>query len=336
VTRNKGSSKDPSYAFKALIIVMALAFFFNLNSINQKRNRPDKEVIAVNNESSLFLTANSNHQDLSEITISQGSMVYASTPLFIPNKIQTLGLQLGQADCQKDIISYRVEPGETLSSIASKFNVSTNTIVWANELKGNSLKVNQDIIVLPVSGVFHMVKSGETVSSVAQRYKADKSEIVFCNQIENEKISVGDILIVPGGEMPKPVAPKASSYAGTGWLIVPASGYISQGLHWHNAIDIANNCGTPIYAAGSGKVQQTGYHGVAGNYIRIIHSNGVVTFYGHLSRFNVSSGQNVAQGALIGYMGNTGFTIGPTGCHLHFEVRGAANPLRNFRVGHRF
>jgi hypothetical protein len=217
------------------------------------------------------------------------------------------------------------------------FNVSTNTILWANGIKNNTLKVGQDLIVLPVSGVFHIVKSGETISGIAQRYKAEKNEIILCNEIE-EEISVGDILVVPGGEMPKPIVPKpaaSSSYAGTSWLIPPASGTISQGLHWHNAVDIANNCGTrtPIYAAGSGTVQQTGYHGVAGNYIRIIHSNGVVTFYGHLSRFAVVSGQRVNQGNLIGYMGNTGFTIGRTGCHVHFEVRGASNPLRNYRVG---
>jgi len=316
------------------VAVACLILFLVLSSMIEEK---EEQVIAANNESSLFLTAVSEQKDLSEIMIVQGNMVYASTPLFVPNSIQVLGSQINQQDCRREIISHQVENGENIGMIASKFNISTNTILWANDLKNNSLKVGQDLIILPVSGVFHMVKSGETVSSLAQRYKADKKEIAFCNELEDEKISVGDILIIPGGEMPRTVVPRISSpiLATNTWLISPASGYISQGLHWHNAIDIANNCGTPIYAAASGTVQATGYHGVAGNYIRILHANGVVTFYGHLSRFNVSSGQNVAQGSLIGYMGNTGFTIGRTGCHVHFEVRGAANPLRNMRVGQR-
>jgi len=250
-----------------------------------------------------------------------------------------LGAGPGKEKCREEIFSYRVQSGDNLSVIASRFGISTKTIVWANDLKNNSLKEGQNLIILPVSGVFHIVKKDESVSGIAKTYKADGEDIIFCNEIEEGKIFTGDILIVPGGEMPASVAPdQRVSSAATGFILpLPRAGsYISQGLHWYNAIDIANNCGVPVYASASGTVQQTGYHPIGGNYVRILHNGGIVTYYGHLSRISVSRGQFISQGNIIGYVGNTGYTIGATGCHVHFEVRGAANPFRNFGRGYRF
>jgi murein DD-endopeptidase MepM/ murein hydrolase activator NlpD len=84
-----------------------------------------------------------------------------------------------------------------------------------------------------------------------------------------------------------------------------------------------------VYAANSGTVVESsdGWNGGYGNYIIIKHSNGSYSLYGHLSLRLVSIGDTVDKGELIGYVGNTGYTVGPTGCHLHFEIRGASNPL---------
>jgi murein DD-endopeptidase MepM/ murein hydrolase activator NlpD len=112
---------------------------------------------------------------------------------------------------------------------------------------------------------------------------------------------------------------------------------ISQGLHWHNAIDISNPCGTLIFAAAQGTVQRVayGWNSGYGNYLTILHPNGVVTLYAHLSAISVSSGTNVSQGTIIGRIGNTGRTVGASGCHLHFEVRGAKNPFSGYGIGSR-
>ncbi|MCD6489237.1 MAG: LysM peptidoglycan-binding domain-containing M23 family metallopeptidase [Thermodesulfobacterium sp.] len=186
-----------------------------------------------------------------------------------------------------------------------------------------------------MSGVMHIVERGDTLKKIAKKYRADVENIISFNEVSGEKIEIGDLLIIPGGR--KPVSskvyhvPLASSY-----FIFPAKGKISQGLHFYNAVDIANHCGTPIFAAASGRVQKIGYKaGSYGRYIRIIHPNGVVTLYAHLARVLVGPGQKISQGQIIGYMGHSGHTIprGARGCHLHFEVRGARNFLARYKVG---
>ena len=85
-----------------------------------------------------------------------------------------------------------------------------------------------------------------------------------------------------------------------------------------------------MYAAAGGIVQRAEYNnGGYGNYVRVLHPNGVVTLYSHLSGQTVTPGERVLQGQIVGYIGHSGRTIpaGPAGCHLHFEVRGASNPF---------
>lgn len=126
---------------------------------------------------------------------------------------------------------------------------------------------------------------------------------------------------------------KASIEAGqiseSGW-VQPARGYISSTYGWrllrgqnnlHTGTDLANPCGTPIYAASSGTViiSTDGYNGGWGTYIVIDHGNGITTGYGHQtvgSRL-VSAGEHVDVGQQIGKVGTTGNS---TGCHLHFEL----------------
>jgi len=242
--------------------------------------------------------------------------------------------QIGEPHIQQ----YIVQKGDTISSIAQKFNISVDTILWANNLSRKSvIKPGQKLTILPVSGVLHLVKKGDTLSSIAKTYKADKEEIVAYNNIKDEgKIYVGDLLIIPGGKMPARTYAysRSSSYTAlpSTYFIcpIPQPCRITQGLHWYNAVDFSNGkCGEPVYAAAGGTVQRTGYGNIPGRYIRILHPNGVVTFYGHLSKILVVPGQKVSQGQIIGYTGYSGYTIpaGPAGCHLHFDVRGARNPF---------
>lgn len=94
----------------------------------------------------------------------------------------------------------------------------------------------------------------------------------------------------------------------------PFSGY---GSDWHPGIDIAVDYGTPVYASAAGYVQQSGWYGGYGKYIRLSHDFGYETAYGHMSRLAVSAGSFVKKGEVIGYVGSTGYSTGP---HLHFEV----------------
>ena len=122
-----------------------------------------------------------------------------------------------------------------------------------------------------------------------------------------------------------------SSY-GLIWPVSMSGMYLSAGWYYssgklHGATDIAGAgiYGQPIYAASSGyvivseaKINSSGNYYSYGNYVMIAHYNGLYTLYGHMSKRAVSSGQTVAQGQIIGYVGSTGNSTGP---HLHFEVR---------------
>jgi murein DD-endopeptidase MepM/ murein hydrolase activator NlpD len=116
---------------------------------------------------------------------------------------------------------------------------------------------------------------------------------------------------------------------GSGRLIWPANGSISSGfgMRWgrlHAGVDIPLPNGTPLRAADSGRVAIAGFVGGYGNYTCIQHTGSLSTCYGHQSRLGVSVGQNVSQGQVIGYSGNTGHSTGP---HLHFEVRINGSPV---------
>ena len=101
----------------------------------------------------------------------------------------------------------------------------------------------------------------------------------------------------------------------------------TQGIHGYNGVDLASSCGEPVFASASGSVilaRPTGWNSGYGQYTVLSHSNSTQTLYAHLSKIFVSPGQNVSQGAIIGLIGSTGRS---TGCHVHFEVRGARNPF---------
>jgi murein DD-endopeptidase MepM/ murein hydrolase activator NlpD len=98
----------------------------------------------------------------------------------------------------------------------------------------------------------------------------------------------------------------------------------------HRGIDFAAPAGTPIKAAGAGRVVSRGWNGGYGNAVVLAHAGGITTLYGHMSRFarNLSVGDTVAQGEVIGYVGKTGLATAP---HVHYEyrVRGVhKNPAR--------
>lgn len=274
-----------------------------------------------------------------QINLAQdNSIINVSSPLTIAPQVFGI-LTDGSEDSlnSKDVLEYTVVAGDTLSSVAAKFDISLNTILWANNLnQGAVLKLGQKLIILPVSGVVYHVKKGDTVSNIVKTYKADLEKTIAFNELSGEAdIFVGDILIIPDGKIP--VAPKTSQIAetpiGSSYFICPNNTCRrSQGLHWYNAIDFPGACGSPIYAAAAGTVQRTksGWNGGAGNTISILHPNGVVTVYGHASMVLVSPGQEVFQGYIIGLIGGQPGTPGSglsTGCHIHFGVVGARNPF---------
>ena len=245
---------------------------------------------------------------------------------------------------------YVVRPGDTISDIANMFGVSINTIIWANDLKSaRDVHPGDTLIILPISGIERTIVKGDTLRSIAKKYGADAEEIAQYNGLDPAAaLEIGSTLIIPGGEI-APIAPSSNGsarknirepYLGGGGSAQPGyygnlipGGVITQKLHGWNGIDIGAARGTPIHAAADGVAiiaRNSGWNGGYGNYVVIAHENGSQTLYSHMKNAIVSSGQSVSSGQIIGYVGSTGLSTGP---HLHFEVRGAANPFRNCSIG---
>lgn len=109
-----------------------------------------------------------------------------------------------QKDPEEDggLTLYTVADGDSLSSIAGKFGITVNTIVWANDIQNSDeIKPGDQIFILPVAGLTHVVKSGDTIDSLAKEYKANKEEIIAYNGLPADgKLTEGDSLVVPGGQ----------------------------------------------------------------------------------------------------------------------------------------
>jgi murein DD-endopeptidase MepM/ murein hydrolase activator NlpD len=251
---------------------------------------------------------------------------------------------------RRAVINYNILPGDTLGGIAKRFNISVNTILWANNLTAYStIKPGQTLKILPTSGVAHQLKKGETLSAVAKLYGiTDLDNILeFNGLITASDLKIGETLIIPGGVKKSAVVatkPKTTTTSKTSggpaakisatkfqW---PTTSYrITQYYGWrHTGLDIGNKVGQPIYAAEDGQVITAGWNaGGYGNYVIINHNNGLQTLYGHQSKILVAKGQWVTRGQVIGLIGNTGRSTGP---HLHYEVRvngSRLNPLNYIR-----
>ena len=121
------------------------------------------------------------------------------------------------------------------------------------------------------------------------------------------------------GSLTHPV-PGAAITSGFGGRVAPTAGATTG----HDGIDYGAGYGAAVYAADSGTVITAQYNSARGNYIVINHGNGMQTWYQHLSSMNVTVGQTVARGQVIGNVGTTGISTGP---HLHFEVHVGGVPV---------
>lgn len=260
------------------------------------------------------------------------AIIIENETLVSESKVSPAGVDEYKPEAE-NISIYEVRKGDSLSQIATMFGVSVNTIRWANNITG-PIKEGQILTILPVTGIKYTIKKGDTVASIAKAYKSDAEEITSFNGITGPLVA-GQTIIIPDAEI-SVVKPNASlssvkSPGGksiSGYFKRPIKGGIrTQGVHGHNGVDLASYSGAPILAAARGEViiaKSGGWNGGYGNYVVIRHSNGTQTLYAHLTAVQVSAGMTVEQGDQIGTMGNTGKS---TGTHLHFEVRGAANPF---------
>jgi len=132
------------------------------------------------------------------------------------------------------IVTYEVLSGDIPSEIASMFGITTNTLLWANNLSAwSKIKIGQKLVILPVSGVKHAVKKGETLESIVKKYKGDVEKTIALNGLPaNGSLAIDKEIIIPDGQKPVEYVPKANTYASYTPEELGPYGDASHGFPW--------------------------------------------------------------------------------------------------------
>lgn len=166
----------------------------------------DSDLLAANTLASLTSQATSpNDYDQDLLLEDNGLMTIQQNALLI----QTSPITTISQEPREESISYVVQNGDTLSSVAASFGITLNTLLWANNLKETSLiRPGDELIILPINGLIHRVKDGDTIGAIATKYKANTEKIIAFNDLPADgAIQIGQKLIVPDGQMPISAAP---------------------------------------------------------------------------------------------------------------------------------
>jgi N-acetylmuramoyl-L-alanine amidase len=147
----------------------------------------------------------------------------------------------GAIPSRKDIQKYVTQPGDTLSSIATKFGVTSDSIKWSNGVTGSTVAIGVEIVMPPngLSGIVYTVKAGDTPDTLAQKFAASKENIISFNDAEVSGLKPGERILIPDGSIQAPVARASSyNYVGFAWggsAVYGANGYDYGWCTWHAA-----------------------------------------------------------------------------------------------------
>jgi murein DD-endopeptidase MepM/ murein hydrolase activator NlpD len=233
--------------------------------------------------------------------------------------------------------SYTIARNDTLDAIARRFNVSLDTLISINGIADvRRLQVGTKLNVPNIDGVVYKVQRGDNLSSIASRNNTTLLDLVDANDLASHTISPGQILFIPGARLSSYDLKKA-----LGTLVIwPVTGRISSNFgyrsnpftgirQFHNGLDIVAAENTPVKAAMDGRVAETGYSSIFGNFVIMTHAGSHQTLYAHLNRIDVRAGQVIGQGTSVGLLGSTGYSTGP---HLHFGVFKSGTPIDPMRL----
>lgn len=205
-----------------LVIVLVLAFVFLIhNAIQGNLNTyivsEEKEI--VRNGSFVYAIQYLNPEELNiEEAYTNGELVSGMNMIlgdsaFLAVSCPSTNTSL---DSQRNgVISYEVKPGDVPSEIAAEFGISTDTLLWVNNLTvWDYIKPGQELIILPVSGVLHKVKKGETIEQIVKKYKADLQETIEFNSLPaNGALAIDQEIIIPSGQKATYIQSQPRSYA---------------------------------------------------------------------------------------------------------------------------
>jgi murein DD-endopeptidase MepM/ murein hydrolase activator NlpD len=235
------------------------------------------------------------------------------------------------------LINYTVATNDTLDSIAKRFGISLDTLISINSIADvRRIQAGASLKVPNIDGIVYKVQPGDNLSTIAAKHNSTLLDIVDANDLTSHTISSGQVLFIPGAKLNSHDLKKA-----LGTLVIwPVSGKISSNFgyrnnpftgirHFHNGLDVVAAENTPIRASMDGKVAETGYSSLYGNFVIMTHAGSYQTLYAHLNRIDVKVGQIISQGVTVGRLGSTGYSTGP---HLHFGVFKSGVPMDPLRL----
>lgn len=157
------------------------------------------------------------------------STVAASSTVIAKPQVVGTGLK-----SKRDIQKYVTQPGDTVASVAAKFGITSNTILWSNNLSGNNLPAGKELLISPVNGIVYTVKAGDTPDSLAAKYRSNKDQIIAFNDAEVGGLRVGDLIVIPDGNASPTASSRAgfSSYSGFAWGASAIYGYNGYDYGW--------------------------------------------------------------------------------------------------------
>ena len=233
---------------------------------------------------------------------------------------------------------YTVKKGDTVSGIASGAGLRNfGTLLSVNNIdNARRISVGQVLRIPSADGLLYTVKKGETLAGIAAAHNVSVTTLLDAYDLTNETLSVGQKLFIPGAALSSFELRKALGelfiYPIHGRLTSPF-GYRSDPFtgarSFHSGVDLAAPTGTSVKATLDGRIAETGFNRIYGNYVIITHDRGYQSLYGHLSAIYVKRGQYVTQGAVVGAVGNTGYSTGP---HLHLSIYKNGSLINPFSV----
>jgi surface antigen len=132
----------------------------------------------------------------------------------------------------KDIQTHVVVDGDTVTSLAEKFDVSSNSIKWSNDLSNDSIAVGTELTISPVEGFVYTVKDSDTIEKIADKFSSSVEKIIAFNDAELSGLLAGTQIVIPGGEIPTPVAIRTNGPAVSGFRFGSSAVYGYNGYDY--------------------------------------------------------------------------------------------------------
>jgi len=264
---------------------------------------------------------------------------------YLPTYVEEL-LQFYEADVSNSTVepaettTYKVKPGDTLTSLARRFQTDVKTLARINRIKDpHNLKIGKELNIVKTSGSVHQVENdqiegeneveGTTITwkDIADEYQVSLDHIKCLEANTSSTPQAGELFIITKETEQNQRDFKQLSRSAAATVENPSfkwplegkitSPYGPRSSGFHYGLDIAANQGAPIVAAAEGEVTYASSKGNYGLLVEIDHGNGWKSRYGHNNHIKVNVGEKINAGDTISTVGITGNATGP---HLHFEI----------------